>query len=336
MSMTSIGDMRQHFLNLRHNTTLKERLATLAQELTTGQAADLTAHLGHDQARLVDIDRQLALAEAQDRATSETGQLLAHMQVALSSIDDLRGQAAAPLLQITTDTPQAQRADAADEARLAFEGAVQALNTRFGDRAAFAGTQVGVSPLAPATDMLADILASMSAVTDAAGVIAALDLWFDDPGGGFATMAYQGSVTDNLVRPLGQGRVTEIDARADDPALKSVLKAAAMGAIATDSSLTLSNDDRAALLRTSGEALMTSAAGLTSVQAGIGYAEARVEQAAIRNSASQSALTILRNDLVSADPYQTATELEQVQLQLETHYTLTARLSRLSLTEYLR
>ena len=64
--------------------------------------------------------------------------------------------------------------------------------------------------------------------------------------------------------------------------------------------------------------------------------EARVEDAAARLSARGTALEIARNDMSAADPYETATKLQNVQLQLETHYTLTARLSRLSLTEYLR
>jgi len=39
---------------------------------------------------------------------------------------------------------------------------------------------------------------------------------------------------------------------------------------------------------------------------------------------------------VNADPFETASTLQAVQLQLETHYAMTARLSRLSLAEYLR
>jgi flagellar hook-associated protein 3 FlgL len=40
--------------------------------------------------------------------------------------------------------------------------------------------------------------------------------------------------------------------------------------------------------------------------------------------------------MYQADPYQAATELELAQTQLEAVYTLTARLSRLSLSDYLK
>jgi flagellar hook-associated protein 3 FlgL len=43
-----------------------------------------------------------------------------------------------------------------------------------------------------------------------------------------------------------------------------------------------------------------------------------------------------RSDIVSVDPFEVATELQNLQVQLETIYTITARLSGLSLTKYLR
>jgi len=89
-------------------------------------------------------------------------------------------------------------------------------------------------------------------------------------------------------------------------------------------------------LRHAGEALIAGAGNLVQLRASVGSAEARVEEASARLSARETALEIARNDMSAADPYETASNLQEVQLQLETHYTLTARLSRLSLTEYLR
>ena len=58
--------------------------------------------------------------------------------------------------------------------------------------------------------------------------------------------------------------------------------------------------------------------------------------ASARNGAETSALEIARTDILAIDPYRTATELQSTETRLETLYTLTARLSRLSLSEYLR
>lgn len=61
MAISTIGDMRQHFLTARHNTALKTDLNTLVQELTSGKVADLTSHLGDGLTKLAGIDRQLRI-----------------------------------------------------------------------------------------------------------------------------------------------------------------------------------------------------------------------------------------------------------------------------------
>jgi flagellar hook-associated protein 3 FlgL len=52
-------------------------------------------------------------------------------------------------------------------------------------------------------------------------------------------------------------------------------------------------------------------------------------------TAQETGLQMAINDLVSADPFDTATRLQSVQLQLETHYSVVGRLSQLSLLRYI-
>jgi flagellar hook-associated protein 3 FlgL len=68
----------------------------------------------------------------------------------------------------------------------------------------------------------------------------------------------------------------------------------------------------------------------------LGFAQARIEQAQTRNESEIAALEIARSDLLSIDPYEAATRLEAAQTQLETLYSVTARLSRLRLVDFLR
>ncbi len=74
---------------------------------------------------------------------------------------------------------------------------------------------------------------------------------------------------------------------------------------------------------------------LIEMRAHVGSVEAHVEQASARNAAETSALEIARSDMISADPYDTASALEAVTTQMETLYTLTARLSRLNFADYM-
>ena len=148
-------------------------------------------------------------------------------------------------------------------------------------------------------------------------------------------MAYQGDTGPALSRRVDTDTSVQLDGRADDPAIKALLKAAATAAMAGDAGLALSDTVKSELLRSAGLQMLSAAQPLVNVQARLGIAEETVETTTVRQAAQKTAYGIMRNDLVSADPYDTAAELQQVQKQLETHYTLTARLSNLSLVEYI-
>lgn len=336
MAMTSIGDMSLHFQSLRHGVQVKTRLATLTQELGTGLAADLTAHLGGDRTRFTDIERRLSQVEGYSRAANETGQVIGVMQVTLSAIDGTRNALAEQLLMIGSHTAPQQLDNAVLAGRSAFDSISGALNTSFGAQNLFSGTATDSRALAAPDLMRASIAAATAAATTAADVRTAIDTWFDSPTGGFATLGYLGDTGPALTRRIDAQLDVMIDARANDPALRDVLKATAMAAIAGDPGLALAPGEKAALLLDAGVALLSAGQPLVAVQARLGQTELQIEVASASISARQTAYGIIHNELISVDPYTTATALQQVQAQLETHYTLTSRLSRLTLMEYLR
>ena len=81
--------------------------------------------------------------------------------------------------------------------------------------------------------------------------------------------------------------------------------------------------------------MLTSDKGLAEIRAMVGGFEGQIEGARARNGAEISALQIARSEIVRVDPYEAATELQAVETQLESLYAITARLSRLSLVDYL-
>ena len=92
---------------------------------------------------------------------------------------------------------------------------------------------------------------------------------------------------------------------------------------------------RAALAEQAGATLLSAQPKLINTAATLGLAQNRISTTAIRNASERSALELARNAIISADPYETATRLQDAQNQLETLFAVTARLSRLSLTDYL-
>ncbi|MDC0116174.1 flagellin [Octadecabacter sp.] len=336
MSLSSVGDLRQHFVTSRNIADLKTDLGTLVEELTTGEVSDLTAHLGAGQTQLVGIDRQLAMLAQFSQSNVETGQILSTMQLALANIEDHRASSSSSLLTINSTSSTSQIEIAALAARAGFESTIQSLNLRSNDRSMFGGNDLDSNPLASADEIFTALTLATSGLTEAEDISAAIDDWFTSPGGGFDTVGYQGDSNGFLERPLSTGQSVEIGIRANDDALRDTLKAFAIAAIAGDVDSELAIETRRTLQVKSGEDLLSVASPLAGLQGRLGYIESQVEEASTRNASLETSFGIARNTLVSADPFETATRLQEVQLQLETQYSLTARLSRLSLTEYLR
>lgn len=336
MAVSTIGDMRQHFLTARHNTALKSELNTLVQELTSGEVADIASHLGGGQTNLASVDRQLQMLGRFSQSNVETGHLLTVMQTALAGIDGHRETASSALLMIDASSRQSEVSAASTIASASFEATVQTLNMRSGGRAMFGGNDLDRNPLVNGGEMLDALRLQITGLTTAADIDAAIDSWFDAPGGGFETDGYQGDSNGYLNRATGANQTLEIGVRADDQVIRDTLKSLAKGALSGDTTLSFDPSVQRELQMEAGVDLFTGASSMAGVQARLGYVEGQVEEAAVRTSAQESSYGIARNNLVSADPFETAIRLQSIQLQLETHYTLTARLSRLSLTEYLR
>lgn len=335
MTFTSVGDRSLQFNTMRATTQIKTRLSILTEEMGSGLAHDLTGHLRGDTARLADVDHRLNLITGFSSTATEAGQTLTAMQTTLQGVESTRSQLAAQLVALPSSAMPNHISNAIGSGRGAFDNIIRAMNTTLGNRSLFAGAATDTIPLAEPDAMIASLSAAVAGSVTANDVQTAINTWFDSPTGGFATMGYLGDTGPALTRRIDTDTSVQLDGRADDPAIKALLKAAATAAMAGDSGLTLTDTVKSDLLRGAGLALLSAAQPLVNIQARLGIAEQTVEETTVRHSAQKTAYGIMRNDLVSADPYDTAAELQQVQKQLETHYTLTARLSRLSLVEYI-
>ena len=335
MNFSSIGDASRQFNLQRQNTDLKNSLNTLSAALSSGQVQDTTRALFGDTNRLSSLEHSLKVLTTQSDRTKETALKIETMQRSLDSFDLQRTDLAEGLSLITRDSMEFQIDEAATNANERFAGFVSALNTQVGGQSLFAGVAFDRPALISGAEMMAEITTAVGAATDADDIIAAITTWFDDPAGGFATVGYTGDTGAQLSRRIDGDTVVSINARADEPGLRNVLKAAAIAAV-TDNLSGATNATKATLLRTGGLQLYAETSGVAQVQARLGYIEEQIENVSVTQAAETTALTIALNNITQADPFETATALQAVQTQLEMHYAMTARLSRLSLSEYLR
>lgn len=334
MPVVSVGDMAQQFNTMRNGGAIKSELFRLNRQLSTGRVDDITAHLSGQTARFSGIDHSLARLDGDLQSVRETSQTLSAIQTVLQRVDSVRAETAGQLLLITPESPSIQIDEAARAAGASFETIVTALNTQQADRSLFGGRSVLTPPLAQANDMLADMQVSIGAYTTKEEIMSAVDYWFDDPSGGFATMGYLGDTGGPLEKRVTADKRVNIDVRADDVAMKETLKAAALAGLAEKMS-GLSGEIKSGLLQESALRLSGAASGMIAMQSRIGFVEEAVERSTVEMRSHRASLEMTKTEMISADPFETVSRLQAVQLQLETHYAVTARTSQLSLLGYI-
>ena len=333
MTRMSVGDASLTNILARQGADLRAQVNRAAQEVTTGRHGDLARALRGDVAPLLAIDASLTRLTAYGRATTDAATQAAAQQAAMSGLSSLAAGITITLLG-SRDFPTPAQIDAvAADARGRLASAIGLLNTQAGGRAIFSGDRTDQIPLGSVDEMLTALEAAAVGATTAGQVAAAVSTWFGDPMG-FGSF-YRGG--DPLSpAPIAPGENAEQATTAMDPALRDTLAGFAMAALLDRGQLAGNPEERARLARTAGETLLGGENARITLAARIGTVEAQVEAARTRNAAEATSLGILRSELGSVDPYEAATRLETARSQLESLYLVTARVSRLSLVEYLR
>lgn len=335
MNALSIGDLAHTFQLRRQSAQIKQDLARLGAELTSGQVSDVSGHLGGRFASLTDYERDLTMLTRQIQSANEVQTQAGAMQLALDTIQTATTDLLGPLAIASTAGTPTDRATMAQDARAKLGTIISALNADVAGRALFSGTSVTTPPLATVDTVLTELRGAISGATTAADVLAAADALFDTPGGGFETVIYQGGSADLQPISLGAGEAVSLSLRADNQALRDTIKAVALTALADDPALALDDAEARVFLQALPERVLATQDDVTGLRATVGFAEERTDEALSRLSAERTSVEIARGALLEADPYETATQLESAQVQLETLYTITARSSRLSLVNFL-
>ncbi|MBF9035269.1 hypothetical protein HKCCE2091_13570 [Rhodobacterales bacterium HKCCE2091] len=335
MTTTPIGDLGHHLQTRARLTRAQSELFRLTGELSSGRKSDLGRALRGDFTGLASIERGLRMASTYQDATGLAGAYFGRMQDALGTIQDQIGTLGPEMMSVAGLGQDANIMTTAIGAEDAFSLAVTALNTQSGGRSPFAGTATNRPALVPAADMLADLETLVAGAADAASMIAIVDDYFMTPAGGYETAAYLGDTAPQTGFTISEGETVSTNVTALDPSLRTAFSGLAIGALMTRGLAPPGSGVKSELALAMGSRLQTGQDEITAIRSGLGVTEARIETAETRHNATVTSLGLERSRLVSADPAATATDLSSTETQLETLYILTARLSRLSLSEYL-
>lgn len=305
---------------------LRAQIADRAQEATTGLQADLVSHLKGrvDQALLGD---QAIKDNADDQARLGLREIrLSITTTSMASVHDLTaGLQLAMQDAIGTDENRAQDLVSMD-AKNALNDVLSRLGARHGERFLFSGDATATPPFGDADVLLDDIRAIAAGAVDEADFAAQVETYFDDPAGGFQTNFYQGAQTasdpDSVL--------------ANQSGFANIFQGLAILALAGSSDgVPFARGDTPAME----QALERLEGGRTSIvdaQASVGLQLASIESEKSLLEREETLLTKAFTDLAGKDQYEAATQLKELEANLEASYLLTSRLSNLSLLNFLR
>jgi flagellar hook-associated protein 3 FlgL len=333
MTRISVGDASLTNILARQGADLRGQVQRAAQEVATGKHSDIGKVMRGDMAPLLAVDASLARLAAYRTNTTDAAFQTAAQQSAIAGLSQLATGITTTLMASRDYPTPAQLSATAADARGRLASAVGLINTQASGRAVFSGGATDTVPLGGSEDLLAALETAAAGATTASQVEAAVNGWFADPLG-FGTF-YRGS-TSLSAAPIAPGEAADLSTTALDPAIRDTLAGFAMAALLDRGVLAGNAEERARLAQIAGQTLHRTEDARISLAARIGTVEAQIESARTRNAAEETSLGILRSDIGSVDPYEAATRLENVRAQLESLYLVTARVSRLSLTEYLR
>lgn len=315
-----IGKLQQNV------TDLKAQIQTTSTEAVTGRVADVTKHLNGRIGQAMLSQKALDDLQAEKSQVQLRQSRLDVMQNSLGSIQSGADGLSTRMLDAVGFSSDVDLANIARDAEIELGNMLTRLNARHGERYLFAGDATSTPPFSGTSQLIADIEALAAGATDAADFEAQLDAYFTDPAGGWQQTIFRGTAT-----------ASDREARtAVDPALTELARGLAVMAISAPGgaieALPDANEARLSAART----VAAGQTALTNMRSEIGLDQKRLADRLTDLGRENTILTETFNQMTARDQYDAAAELKVLEANLETSYALTARLSNLSLLNFLR
>ena len=336
MSGLSIGELSRNTLMSQQNRQIKNRIEMLSEQIVTGQVKNITNHLNGNFHELADIEHRLKALKHYKQSMQQAASMLNVTQLSLQNIHDRTQTLHDKLRQADQLYNTSSRTAFKTESRAVFDAAISSLNTQYSGRSLFAGAAHEKPALATAGDIYSKLKTLINGMTTANNIATAVENWFNGSGGGFETSGYLGTKIKSGPIQLAKGQDADWPVKADDAKLRPTLQFLALAALALDTDITIPQAERLALVEKSTIGLDQNKNDLIDLQANIGSLKARITRMQTSQFFEKTSLELAKTTLIGVDQYEITTRFEAANNQLKLLYSMTARLSKLSLVDYLR
>jgi len=335
MQLNGYADLLGISTRSRLTSALKARMDVTQKEAVTGLRDDLTmATNGRTGAAHTLLKAINSAQDSQQHHGLAKNRLQLTQHSLRSSREAVNGLDTRALVALEGLGISAQRT-LSSEAEGVLGSVISSLNARQGPRYLLSGTNTDSPPVASAETFLDDLRAVISASPEGTSAKAALDMYFNDPAGGFETRIYSGSKTSGTPLFHDGNAPVPLDVRANDPAIRDTLRGLATLAIAEDLA-PAGSEEHADIYRNGIESLASGQGGLITLEADTGVVAQGLDRVEQRTQFEILSLSEAWQSLAGRDQFEAAAELKQLEVALQSSYTITARLAGLSLVNFIR
>ena len=336
MFLTTVPDILSLQRQNRLTSDLKARLNVTSREAITGRREDITAAVSGDVGSIHLLQKALDDIEQNDRIYAVSEARLDLMSSTLSAVRGVVGGISTQAFSAVSTPDNFGLGTIATQAEANLRSTLSLLGTTHGNRKLFSGDATDQTPLASADELLADVRAIMQAGPNPTGIETALDTYFNDPSGGFTTNIYKGGTGHAPPTFLADGSRISFNIRADNQALRDTLRGLAVLASAQSTGYDISSNEFNAVFVAGAGTVSQGTGAIIKLEGGLGIYSALLENASIQQSAERLTIGQSLNDVIGRDQFAAASELKQLESQLEASYLITARLQSLNLTNFIR
>jgi flagellar hook-associated protein 3 FlgL len=349
---TFAAPQQQEYLLQAMNTQLN----TLTGEVSSGLQASPTTGMGNDASLLYSLQMQADQQNVLQTTTTNAGNQLDATATALTSIATAVQTIATATINTASTTPEGQDA-IATEASSTMSQVLNLLNTQYNGTSLFAGDASSSLPMQSATATggpLDAVNSVLSAAVSANGgqplTSANVQSLLSGPDGlssifnntnsnpalnynsAFYTAPDDGQPTQVLI---GLNQTLQYSVKGDQPAFTDLMQGLSMLSMLSAPSTQLDSTAKSAILTQATTMIGQAQNELTTTQGQLGAVQAQLQQASNAQQTAANNTTQQISTLEAANPYATATNLSNLQSQLEASYQVTAELSQLTLSHYL-
>lgn len=335
-NLSATSDLARSYQLRLSQGGLKSKLTDLSLEVSSGIKSDIAASLRGDLSRIANIESRLSTLKTYADNMTEAKGFLSGMQSALDSLQSLASRTGTALLSDALVSSQVTLNIYLEKAPEEFKSILSTLNTSIGGRSLFSGSRTDSQAVAAYEKVIEQLKDRVEPAGTAEEIIDRIEAYFDDTVGmpNFSNNAYYGNDASANSIIIGETKTAIMPITANSHELRNVLKGFASLAYASERS-DLDFSTQRSISRAAAAFISSADTEIISAQTRIGTQEEHISAELASNTSNQSALSVARGALISSDPYETAAALNEVEMNLEHLFAITARLSRLSLMDFL-